>query len=167
MKIINLLPKSKQQELRYEAMLKGAWVIFIMSLASFIFVFFVQGSVKIYLSIKANSINNEITELKNQVNKQENAQVKAKVKVINDTISDYKNLAEITPKWSKVITAFAELPPEGIKINNTAIDPVKKSISINGFSAKRELVIELENIIRNDNKDFKIFNYKRSIDTTA
>ena len=40
-----------------------------------------------------------------------------------------------------------------------AIDPVKKSISINGFSPTRELVIELYNIIRNDTKDFKNINY--------
>jgi hypothetical protein len=159
MKTINLLPKIRQQEIRYEAMLGALWVIVSLSAASFALVFLAQIAVKVYLQIEAGSIKSQTAQLQSEVDKQQNADVKAQVKAVNDLISDYSNLVASSPKWSKVIKAFAPLPPQGVKINSFNIDPVGKSVTINGISPTRDLVIELYNNILNDSNDFYNINY--------
>ena len=51
------------------------------------------------------------------------------------------------------------MPPQGVKINSFNIDPVGKSVTINGISPTRDLVIELYNNILNDSNDFYNINY--------
>lgn len=159
MRIINLLPQSRQEELRYEAVYHSLVTIFIFSLMSFALVVLAQFGTKFYLEAKEKSLNTQIEQLKSQVNKQENADVKKKVQVINDLITDYNTLANLSPKWSKVIKAFSILPPEGVKITNFSIDVTRKSIIINGQSPTRELVIQLYNNILNDSANFYNVDY--------
>lgn len=158
MRLINLLPKPRQQELRYQAVLNSMLIVFSMSLLSFAVVFLAQFGAKFYLEAKVQAMDAEISQLKTQVNKQENASLKKKIQNINDIISDFNNLT-VSPKWSKVLKAFAPLPPDGIKISSFTIDAAKKSILINGQSPTRELVIELYNNILQDNRDFYNIDY--------
>jgi cell division protein FtsL len=159
MKTINLLPKLKQQDLHYEIMLSGLWTVVILSLISFALVFLAQFGTKLYLQAQTAGIKNQITELQGQVNKQQNTEVKAKVAEINNFISDYKNLQDASPKWSKVIKAFVVLPPAGIKINSFTVDFSAKAVNITGISPTRDLVISLYNNILADSKDFYKVNY--------
>ena len=115
MKIINLLPKPRQQELRYEAVLHSVWIVFALSLASFALVFLAQVGARFYLQVRAGDLQKQIVDLRNQVKNKENPKVKARVKAENDLVLDYKNLAAATPKWSKVIKAFVPLPPGGMR----------------------------------------------------
>ena len=159
MKVINLLPKIRKQELAYIAMLRGFWVIVLLSLASFALVFLAQIGARLYLGLKADALQRQILVLQEQVNKKENAEIKAKIKAANDLVSDFKNLSDSAPKWSKVIKAFVSVPPEGVKINSFAIDPAKKSITISGLSPTRDLAIELHDRIQADSKDFYGIDY--------
>ncbi len=159
MKLINLLPKIRQNELRYEAVYHSLISIFIFSLFSFALVFIIQFATKFYLEIKASSLSDQIAQLKNQVNKQENADVKKQVQAINDIITDFNKLSTTSPKWSRVIKAFAVLPPEEIEIKTFMIDVTKKTISINGLSPTRELVIQLYNNILKDETNFYNIDY--------
>ncbi len=159
MKVINLLPKPRQQEARYIAMLRGVWFVFGFSLVSFVLVFLAQSGTLFYLQNQAGRLQAQIADLKAQVNKKENSQVKSQVKAANDLISDFKNLAQTSPKWSKVIEAFMPLPPEGVKINTFSIDPAKKTINITGIAPTRELVIKLHDNIAKDKRDFHDIDY--------
>jgi len=159
MKTINLLPKNRQQELHYEVTLHALWVVVGLSLASFALVFLAQFATKFYLEIQAKNIKNQITLLQGQVDKQENAQVKAQVKAINDTVSDYKNLADASPKWSKVVKAFTNLPPDGVKINSFSVDIATKAVNITGIAPTRDLVIQLYNNILADPSEFYNIDY--------
>ncbi len=156
MKIINLLPKNQQTELRYQAMLHRLWAVFGVSLVSFAVVFLAQFGVKIFLQVEAKIYSAQITELQGQVNKQNNAEIKSKIKQINDTISDFKTLSDSSPKLSQAIAAFAKLPPPGIKINNVSIDASRKVININGQGATREAIIELYNNIHRDSNFYNV-----------
>lgn len=159
MRQINLLPKLRQQELRYETLLHSLWLVIGLSLASFAVVFIAQFMAKFYLELQSQLVKAQIAQLQIQVNKQENATVKAKVKAVNDLISDYKNLADSSPKWSKVIKAFAPLPPSGVLVSNLVVDATQKSVTITGFSPTRQLVIQLYNNILDDPADFYKVNY--------
>ena len=107
MRLINLLPKSRQHELRYDAMLRGLWVFITMSIFSFALVFLAQLGTKFYLQIEASVFVSEISELQGQVSKRENAELKTKIKTVNDTVSDFNNLVNASPKWSRVMAAFS------------------------------------------------------------
>lgn len=159
MKTINLLPKLRQQELSYIAMLRAIWIIVGLSLATFALVFAAQLVAKFYLISQAEGLKKQIADLQAQVKKTENTRVKAQVKVANDLVSDFKNLADASPKWSKIIKAFVQLPPDGVKIGTFTVDPLRKMITINGFSPTRALVIQLYNNILADAKNFYDIDY--------
>src|SRR5438105_6871628 len=111
MRIINLLPKIRQEDLHYETILRSLYVVVWFSVASFALVFLAQAATKIYLDGEYKQTLKDIELVKGQLDKKENADVKNKIKAINDAVADYKNLADATPKWSKVLKAFAPLPP--------------------------------------------------------
>ena len=159
MKKINLLPKLRQRELHYETFLKSAWFFLGLSVLSIAAVLAVQLGTKFYLSSRAGNLKYEIEELRVQVGRPESAEVKAKIKAANDLASDFKSLADASPKWSKLIKAFAVLPPKGVRVTNLSVDQAQKKVMINGQSPTRELVIQLYNNILNDKKNFRDIDY--------
>lgn len=154
-----MLPKSRQEELRYDAMLRGLWVVCALTLASFILVFVAQFGLRFYLKFEAGSIKSEIKELQVQVGKQQNSEVKNKIKELNNLIGDYNNLSQASPKWSKLVKAVVPLIPENVRLNSLNIDPAAKIISISGVSPTREQVIELYNNVLKDKTEFYNINY--------
>lgn len=158
-KQINLLPKIRLEEVRYRNVLSGLYLAFWITLASFALVFLVQFTVKVYLDSQLQAVSDNIGQLRSQVNKEENAQVKAQIKDVNNRILDYKRLAENSPKWSKVLKAFAVLPPAGVQINSLSVNFDQKSLFITGFAPTRELVIALYNSIRQDDQHFYNIDY--------
>jgi Tfp pilus assembly protein PilN len=159
MKTINLLPKLRQEELRYESILKRVFKVIWMFVFVVFIVFASQLAARIVLQRESGQIVSKIETLKRQVNKESNTQIRAKIKTINDTVADYKNLIDISPKWSKVLEAFALLPPEEVSIESLSVDLPKKSITISGFSPTREKVIELYDIINQDKEHFYNIDY--------
>lgn len=159
MKTINLLPKSRQQELRYESLLHSLWVVFSLSLASFGLVFLAQFATKFYLQAEAKSLSAQISQTKDLVSKNQSSTIKQQIQNENNVISDYKNLADAAPKWSNALKAFASLPPAGVQINSLSMNSTDNSVNITGFSPTRDLVIQLYNNILQDNKDFYNIDY--------
>ena len=154
MRLINLLPKPRQEELHYERILQGLYLVISLSIASFFLVFLAQAGTKIYLGGEYKATQAEIESIKSQLNNKANAQVQKEIKAINDVVGDYKSLADNSPNWSKVLKAFAPLPPAGIKINSFAVNIASRTVNITGISPTRELVIQLYNNINADSKDF-------------
>lgn len=159
MKSINLLPKPRQLLLKDEAVFRSLLVFIWISIFSFAAVLAVQYGVKIYLQGQSSSIHQNVQQLQAQIKKDENSNLKAQVEEVNNNIADYKNLSDASPKWSRVLKAFAVLPPPGIKIDSFNINLAAKSVIITGASPTRELVIQLYNIILNDDKEFYNIDY--------
>jgi hypothetical protein len=159
MKQINLLPKPRQEEIHYQSVLRGLYIIIAISIASFALVLFAQFGIKFYLGIEYKDTEYQIAQIKTQVDKKENSQIKDQISEINGKISDYKNLADSAPKWSKVLKAFSVLPPEGVKINSMSVDFRSKSIIINGFAPTRELVIAMYESVKKDTGHFNNIDY--------
>ncbi len=159
MKIINLLPKSRQQSLRDEALLRSLLKVIWISAAGFAVVVLSQLGVKLYLEDQRITIQNSINQLNFQVNQDQNAALKNQITQINNTIADYKNLSSASPKWSKVLRAFSVLPPAGVVINSLSINFAAKSVTITGVSPTRDLVIQLYNNIVKDSTEFYNVDY--------
>ncbi|MEK7161650.1 MAG: hypothetical protein AAB729_03085, partial [Patescibacteria group bacterium] len=82
-----------------------------------------------------------------------------KIKTVNDTVSDFNNLVNASPKWSRVMAAFSPLPPPGTRLNSMVIDSAKKTIVITGNAETREDVIQLYNNILADKDNFYNIDY--------
>ncbi|PIR96093.1 MAG: hypothetical protein COT92_02930 [Candidatus Doudnabacteria bacterium CG10_big_fil_rev_8_21_14_0_10_42_18] len=158
-KIINLLPKIRQSEIRHEKVLSGLILVAWISLASFVVVFVLQLIGKAYLQGRLSAIGKQTEQIKLQVNKEENAEIRAQINEINNKISDFNFLADSSPKWSKVVKAFAVLPPAGIDITSFDVDTARQTITIRGYASTRGEVINLHDIIEADSEHFYNINY--------
>jgi Tfp pilus assembly protein PilN len=159
MKEINLLPKDRQQQLHAEILYRHWLSLIWVSVFSFVLVLLAQFGSKIYLQSRLSQINEEITVIKQQVNKNDNAELKKQIKVLNDWITDYNTLDSNSPKWSKLLKTFSAIPPEGVKITSFSVDLPSKKVTITGISPTRELVIQLYNNILADSEHFYNVDY--------
>ncbi len=159
MHIINLLPKTKQRELKYERVWHSFIAFFVLSMCSFGLVFGAQAAAKYYLQNEIVAVQQESEQLQQQVNQEDATGIRQQITVANNLINDYTNMGVNAPHWSKVIKAFAVLPPEGIRINSLQADATSKTVTIHGFSPTRELVIQLYNNILNDKDHFTKVDY--------
>lgn len=159
MKIINLLPKEKQQELRYRKLFKVVVLLMAFSGVSFAFVLLAQFGVRFYLQQHKTRLQKNIGELQQFTNKEENAKIKQEIGRLNNFIADYETLSASVPKISKAVRAFAPLVPQGVLITSMRIDANRNFVDISGFSPTRELVIELYENILAENKNFPNIDY--------
>ncbi len=159
MKLVNLLPKRKQQELRFERFYRACLTFLGLSWAVYLFAFAGQYATKLYLGSVEKDLVAQNSNLRRQVDKQDNASVKQQVKELNGFITDYQQLASTTPRWSKVLRAFSELPPDGVQVTSVTADVGRRTVSIRGFAPEREQVIEFYNRIRADADHFEAVDY--------
>jgi Tfp pilus assembly protein PilN len=159
MKVINLLPALRQKDLRFQRWFAALRRLLIIVAVSILIVVAGQMSAFLYLRYEKGILDDRIEQLQSVSKQKENAEVKQEIQSINDTISDFKLLAGQTPHWSKVIIAFANLVPPGVKINSLVTDLATKKITIQGYSTTREQVILLYTNIKTAEKDFFDIDY--------
>lgn len=159
MKIINLLPKTKQQELRYEALFHSIFTAAIIGFASLVLVVLLEVGLGVYLQRQQGAVAAQIEQTKKLSNKEENAKLKATIDGLNLQLKDYQDLSNASPLWSKALRYFSADVPEGIKITTFNADSAKKQVDIGGYAPTREQVIALYNKINEDKDHFRDINY--------
>lgn len=159
MKIINLLPKPHQEELKYRATFRSLLLFSGLCIISYVLVFAGQFGVRIYLDHVQRDVQQQTNEVKDFANKQENTDLKNRIRLINNQISDYTNTAGASPKWSNVLLAFTKVVPDGVAIQSLTVDYRKRLISIRGFARTREAVITVYNNILADTEHFQGIDY--------
>jgi Tfp pilus assembly protein PilN len=159
MRVINLLPKPRQEELRYEALFHSAAIAATLAVALLLAVLVIQLGIRVYLSRHAKTTEQKTEQIKRLTNKEENNKLKKEIQLMNVRMADYKALADATPAWSQVLTAFAAHVPEGVKIRDFAADAATKKVTIAGFAATRDQVIQLYNNINGDKERFRDIDY--------
>ncbi|MCL5009050.1 MAG: hypothetical protein M1400_01780 [Patescibacteria group bacterium] len=158
-KTINLLPKYRLTDLNQEMIFHRLLSVVWLTVFSFVLVIGVQVYAQFLLQGQLTSQQGELDQLKQQVSKKENSELKSKIKNINNLIADYKNMTAAVPKLSKVLTAFSALPPDSVSINSITIDPIKKTVMVSGFSPTREAVLAFYNALQNDGAEFDNVDY--------
>lgn len=159
MKIINLLSKTKQQELWYESLFHSVLTAAIFGLASLLLVVLLEVGIGVYLQRQQKVVDDQIEQTKKLSNKEENAQLKAVVDGLNLHLKDYQDLSNAAPLWSQALRYFSANVPEEVKITGFSADSAKKQINITGHAPTRELVIQLYNKINEDKEHFKDIDY--------
>ncbi len=159
MKKINLLPKTKQREFRYELLYKSIRMFVIVSMSTFALVFVGQLITKLVLEHRLSTLGADIEQAKLSANKSENAKLKEQIKLLNAQIADFKTLSDRVPHWSKVLEAFVKLVPSGVKINTFAADIQRKRVDINGIAQARSDALDLHKNISAATNEFLDINY--------
>lgn len=159
MNIINLLPKPKQQELRYRAQLFAVRRLVLVVGASLALVALSMFVVRLYLGRFSGQVQSAIEQERGAGSTQANTELKKQIKTINGFISDYNTTTADVPHWSKLLRAFGAVVPEDLAIQTFTVDVVKKQVTIFGFSPTRDAVIELYNNILGDREHFSGVNY--------
>lgn len=159
MKRINLLPRTKQQELSYERVFYSVAMAAIFGVLIMLLGVVAQFGAYVYLDRKDKAMDTEIEQLKGVANKTENAEIKKQIRVVNAQIDDFTKLSSLTPQWSEVVSAFIKNIPADVKITQFSADTETGVIDIQGFSPTRDLVIDLYNNIKADKEHFENINY--------
>lgn len=159
MKLINLLPKSKQRELAHETLFRGIVRFVEVAAITFVLVFLGQFAIWSYLRAAEVSLVGDIEKLKIITDKQDNAELKKEIREINAQIGDFKNLLDGTPAWSKAVRQVVSHIPDDVLINNISASVDEKELEIRGYSPTREKVIEFYNAVRADTENFESINY--------
>ncbi|HMQ01654.1 MAG TPA: hypothetical protein PKD79_01125 [Candidatus Doudnabacteria bacterium] len=159
MKRINLLPQPKQSEIFYEDIFRNVVTFVVLSVAILLLGILAQVGVWVYLEQKEARVIAEVSRIQQSIDESENAQLKQEVRQINVLMSDFENLSNTTPEWSKVLKAFTQLVPNGVRISEFNSDVATGIVDISGYAPTREAVIELYNNINGDKINFKDINY--------
>lgn len=159
MKIINLLPKPKQNEFYYRRLYHNLLVLFGVAGVTFVFVGIALFASRLFLEHNLRASQENIERIKAVSNKEENAELKRRIQEINNQIGDYNSLAASAPKWANVLRQFTRLVPERVYIQNFTVDATKRQATINGFAPSRDSVIALYNNIRQDTEHFQDIDY--------
>jgi Tfp pilus assembly protein PilN len=159
MRIINLLPKPKQEELHYEALYHSLLTAAVFGVVTMVAVVLLDVGLGVYLQNQEKAVSVQIEQVKKQTDKDENAQIKTVVDGINQQLKDYEELSKISPMWSQALRAFSADVPDGVKITSFIGDTAKKQIDIQGFADTREQTIDLYNRVNQDKDHFKDIDY--------
>lgn len=159
MKQINLLPKPKQEELRYEIIFYSFVRCIVVCSVLFAFILGVQFASRLYIEQLTANATLGIEQLQKKANKQEDTSIKDKIQGINNFLFDYNILGSLTPHWSRALYSFVVLIPNDVKIATFNGDLSKNKIDISGFSPTREAVIALYNNIKSDGANFLNIDY--------
>ncbi len=106
MKIINLLPKARQQELYYEGVYHSTARFGVIIGIILALVLAAQIGLHAYLSHQTTALAVQTEAVKQRMNKAENNQVKAEIKQNNASMTDFKNLADATPPLVRSTAGF-------------------------------------------------------------
>jgi Tfp pilus assembly protein PilN len=158
-KAINLLPKAAQAELRYETLYHKVVRAIVVAASLLLLAIVVSVSAGFYLRSQQADLAAQTEQLQQAANNQENKQLKQRIKNINGYMTDYQNLSQKTPEWSKVIGALAGHVPPDVKITQLQADTKLRRIDVAGQSPTRDAVVEFYNNIQADTKFFSSINY--------
>lgn len=159
MKTINLLPKERQQELKYEAIYHSLLTVLWISVLSFAVVFGTQYFTTVLLQYQQRSISTDIVRLTADVNKQDNSGVRQKITAINNLVGDFLSLSGSNPHWSQLLKAFTPLVPDGVHVLTFTVDTKTDQVNITGFAPTRQQVILLHDNIAADTAHFTNIDY--------
>lgn len=142
MKIINLLPKEEQRQLKLDIanhQLRVFWIVVFCSLL----VLGVMGvGTQQYLRLSVKRIEQDIAQ--NQA-KLETADIKVlqqQVLQLNQNIRELKNVRGQQHKWSEVLLELSRVIPSDVQINSVLITRATGEVIIVGRAQNRDVVIE-------------------------
>lgn len=141
MKIINLLPKEEQKQLKLDVVnhqLRVFWVIIIASMLIF-------GGLGLatqqYLKISVGRVEKRITENRARLETADVRALQEQVLMLNQNITEIESVRVQQHKWSEVLVEIARVVPVDVQLNSVQIDRATGKVELLGKAKDRDTVI--------------------------
>jgi Tfp pilus assembly protein PilN len=142
MKIINLLPKDEQRQLRLDIInhqLRVFWAIILASMLIF-------GALGIgtyqYLRLSVNNVDEEIALNRAKLETADIRDLQQQVLKLNQNIKEIKTIRGQQYKWSEVLLEIGQVMPSQVQLNSVEIERGTGKVVILGRAEDRDMVIE-------------------------
>jgi Tfp pilus assembly protein PilN len=142
MKLINLLPKSENRELKLTLLgqqMINFWIYVSLSLIVF---FILALAVNVFLRSEITKNNNVIESKKQELSSSNTQQLEARVQALNSQIRAIDNLRENHYNWSEVMLELSRVTPEDVRLNVVSIERASGKVEVTGNGLTRDAVIE-------------------------
>jgi Tfp pilus assembly protein PilN len=141
MKLINLLPKTEQRELKLQSFADQLTMFFICAIVSVIFFGALAYTAKIYLESQMTATDSEIVLKKQELKTSDNELLKKQVETMNSQIAAIKNLQSQHYHWSAALNELAKLIPSDMVVDSLIADRVTGKVVMEGVSGTRDSVL--------------------------
>ena len=142
MKLINLLPKSENRELKL-TLLGQQMVNFWVYVGFSLLVFFILAlAVNVFLRSEITKNNNQIETKKQELASSNTQQLESRVQALNSQIRAIDNLRDNHYNWSQVLLELSRVTPDDAKVNVLNIERSTGKIEVAGNALTRDAVIE-------------------------
>jgi Tfp pilus assembly protein PilN len=166
MKIINLLPKNEQKEVKLQFFAHSQLVFWIWIVISLVLFLILTLLAKIYLNNVQNQVAIEISQKQEELKSSDNAILKQQVETLNTQIKTIKTLQGQHVYWSNALVELGNLLAPDIQLNSLSIDRTTGKIDLQGTAGNRESVLKFWSDIHKSqyfqNIDFPLSNLNKS-----
>lgn len=143
MKIINLLPKDEQEQLRLDLVnhqLRTFWFIVVISLVIF-------GGIGLgtqqYLKYALKKVERDIVSTRAKLETADIRATQNQVLKLNENVTEIENIRSQQNKWSEVLLEIARITPDGVQMNSIQIERATGQVDLLGKALDRDTVIEM------------------------
>lgn len=149
----NLIPQKQKDEIKlriyYQNIISSGFILFLLILLLVVSL----AGVLTFLHLKYRAIEGEISVEQSKIIQTES--YKSMEKKINDLNKELSELKKIQDKKSNLYQIMNDISQNlliGVKIYNIDIDKITGKVTIIGFSATRESLLNIETILKNNPK---------------
>ena len=168
MKLINLLPKDEQKELKLELIASQVASFWVFAVLSLVALFTLSFTAEILLKQTIENKNEEIAGQKRSLEAADIKEVEQQVVALNDQIKAIRNLQQQHYYWSKALVEIGNLTPQNLHFSILSFDRSSGKVEVTGTAGSRASVIEFwANIKRSNlfkNIDFPLANMEKATD---
>jgi Tfp pilus assembly protein PilN len=141
MKIINLLPKDEQRQLKLDMVnhqLRVFWAIILSSIILFVALGFATQQ---YLRLSVKKVDEQIAVNKAKLESADIKELQQQVLKLNQNIKEIKTVRGQQYKWSEVMLEIARVMPAEVQLNSLQIERATGKIIVLGKAEDRDTVI--------------------------
>lgn len=166
MKLINLLPREEQKELRMEiisSQVTSFWVFAVLSLGA---LFALSFAAEVLIKQGIDNENEAIAAQKRSLEAADIREVERDVTVLNNNIRTIKNLQTQHYYWSKALVEIGNLTPIDMSFDLLSLDRTTGKVEVSGSATNRTSVIEFWANVKKSalfrNIDFPLANLEKA-----
>lgn len=167
-KVINLLPKDKQREVKLLQFAHQQTVFWMWAIISIVVFLILTLLAKVYLGQQQAQAQSEVNAQKQILKSSDNEALKQQVEDLNSQIAGIKNLQKDHIYWSKALAELGNLFAGNISLDLLSIDRESGKIQVQGTAGSRDSVLKFWSDIHKTptfrDIDFPLANLERATD---
>jgi Tfp pilus assembly protein PilN len=143
MKIINLLPREEQDQLRLDStnnVVRRFWMTVLLCVVVFLGLGFAAQQ---YLHIAISNVDSEIDADKKLLESSDIKELQDQVVTLNRSLAEIKSIRNQQYQWSEVVMEISRIMPVRAQLNSLMMDRDTGEVTILGRAENRDVVLEV------------------------